>query len=143
MLRDVDVVAVRLDFFDDIFVPLNLMFPNSFLYVFHLFTFSRRNDFFEPRSFGHPISSLFVCLAATDLIFSNAPEQVWTWLNEGDEYFYDKGEWVRFRVEDEHWNDVSPIAPSEREIGAVRERKSPYSITVSGTTQLYLQAGRD
>ena len=52
------------------------------------------------------------------------------WLNDGDEYFYDKNEWVRVRIEDEHWNDLSPIAPSERGSEATEERKSPYSITV-------------
>ncbi|KAK4696414.1 DNA-directed RNA polymerase III subunit RPC8, partial [Lecanoromycetidae sp. Uapishka_2] len=84
------------DFFDDIHVPPNLMFSNSFLF---------------------------------DLFSSNVQEQVWTWSNEGDEYYYDKLEWVRIRVEDEHWNDLSPVAPSERGTETAAERKSPYSIT--------------
>lgn len=63
--------------------------------------------------------------------FSNVQEQVWTWVNDGDEYFYDKNEWVRVRVEDEQWNDISPSAPSERGNEVAAERKSPYSITVS------------
>lgn len=67
----------------------------------------------------------------SDLSSSNVQEQVWTWLNEGDEYFYDKLEWVRVRVEDEHWTDLSPVAPSERGTETVTTRKSPYSITVS------------
>ena len=61
---------------------------------------------------------------------SNVQEQVWTWVNEGDEYFYDKLEWVRIRVEDEHWHDLTPVAPSERASESAAERKSPYSITV-------------
>lgn len=47
-----------------------------------------------------------------------------------DEYFYDKHEWVRIRVEQEQWNDLSPVAPPERELVSTLERKSPYSITV-------------
>lgn len=57
-------------------------------------------------------------------------EQCWVWSNEGQEYFYDKTDWVRFRVEQEHWTDLSPVAPSLRETAAYSERKSPYSITV-------------
>ena len=62
---------------------------------------------------------------------SNVQEQVWTWVNDGDEYFYDKNEWVRVRVEDEQWIDISPSPPSERGNESIAERKSPYSITVS------------
>ena len=58
-------------------------------------------------------------------------EQVWTWVNDGDEYFYDKNEWVRVRVEGEQWTDISPSPPSERGNESIIERKSPYSITVS------------
>ena len=53
------------------------------------------------------------------------------WYNEGDEYFYDKNEWVRIRIEEEHWNDLSPIAPPERGAASNNEKKSPYSIVVS------------
>ncbi|KAL9012839.1 MAG: hypothetical protein Q9173_002431, partial [Seirophora scorigena] len=60
----------------------------------------------------------------------NMQEQCWVWSNEGQEYFYDKSEWVRFRVEQEHWTDLSPIAPSEEETTGVLERKSPYTITL-------------
>ncbi len=51
-------------------------------------------------------------------------------MNDGDEYFYDKLEWVRVRVEEEHWTDLSPSAPSERGAETTAERKSPYSIVV-------------
>ncbi|KAI4089049.1 MAG: hypothetical protein LQ344_005620 [Seirophora lacunosa] len=61
----------------------------------------------------------------------NIQEQCWVWSNEGQEYFYDKSEWVRFRVEQEHWTDISPLAPSEEETTGVLERKSPYTITIS------------
>ena len=66
----------------------------------------------------------------THINISNVQEQVWTWMNEGDEYFYDKLEWVRVRVEGEHWHDLSPVAPSERASESPADRKSPYSITV-------------
>ena len=51
-------------------------------------------------------------------------------MNDGDEYFYDKLDWVRVRVEDEHWHDLTPVAPSARGTESAAERKSPYSITV-------------
>ena len=70
-------------------------------------------------------------LSESDLTPSNVQEQVWTWVNDGDEYFYDKNEWVRVRVEDEQWIDMSPSPPSERGNESIAERKSPYSITVS------------
>jgi len=85
-------MRIRLDFFDDISVPPNLMFPGSFF---------------------------------------NRSEQCWVWNNEGQEYFYDKYEWVRFRVEQEHWHDQSPVAPTDRDPASASERKSPYSLTVS------------
>lgn len=65
------------------------------------------------------------------MVSSNEQEKVWTWVNDSDEYFYDKNEWVRVRVEDEQWNDISPSAPSERGNESIIERKSPYNITVS------------
>lgn len=51
-------------------------------------------------------------------------------MNDGQEYFFDRLDWVRVRVEEEHWNDLSPLAPSERGIDTETVRKSPYSITV-------------
>ena len=70
-------------------------------------------------------------LTESNLTHSNVQEQVWTWVNDGDEYFYDKNEWVRVRVEGEQWIDISPSSPSERGNESIAERKSPYSITVS------------
>lgn len=75
---------------------------------------------------------------------SNAQEQCWVWNNEGTEYFYDKHEWVRVRVEQEHWHDQSPVAPAERESAAAQERISPFSITVCAPTAVKnLPADRD
>ena len=53
------------------------------------------------------------------------------WHNEGQEYFYDKDEWVRIRIEEEHWNDMSPVAPSARGAESNNEKRSPYSLVVS------------
>lgn len=65
-------------------------------------------------------------------IHSDVNEQVWVWDNDGAEYYYDKQDWVRLRIEVEEWHDLSPVAPGDREAVANAERKSPYSITVSG-----------
>ncbi|MCJ1314510.1 DNA-directed RNA polymerase III subunit rpc25 [Agyrium rufum] len=64
--------------------------------------------------------------------YYNDQEQCWVWNNEGAEYFYDRNEWVRVRVEQEHWHEQAPLPPSEREEAMSNtERKSPYSITAS------------
>ena len=55
------------------------------------------------------------------------------WKNDGQDYFYDKYEWVRVRVEQENWHDVSPLTPTERERAMANGRQSPYSITASMT----------
>ena len=62
---------------------------------------------------------------------SNKSEQCWVWNNEGHEYYFDKNEWVRCRIEQEHWHDLSPLAPAERETAAASERRAPYSIIAS------------
>ncbi|KAH0545075.1 hypothetical protein FGG08_000846 [Glutinoglossum americanum] len=88
-------VNVRLDFFDDIFVPPHLLFEGSY--------------------FDHT-------------------EQTWVWQSDSELFYFDKNETVRFRVENEHWNDQSPTAQAaERDVdGAlvVGERRSPYGIEV-------------
>ena len=53
------------------------------------------------------------------------------WDNDGTEYYYDKHEWVRIRVEQEEWQDVLPVPPSERERALANDRQCPYSITAS------------
>ncbi|KAI9831371.1 MAG: DNA-directed RNA polymerase III subunit rpc25 [Phylliscum demangeonii] len=61
-------------------------------------------------------------------------EQIWTWTTDEnpDGYYFDKNESVYFRVESEQWNDLSPPAPSERELTALSEQKSPYIIQTKG-----------
>ncbi|KAI9843731.1 MAG: DNA-directed RNA polymerase III subunit rpc25 [Thelocarpon superellum] len=63
-------------------------------------------------------------------------EQIWIWENEGETYYLDKMEQIRFRVESEEWNDQSPVAPSERGAAAALERKSPYVIRVGDPIQV-------
>lgn len=60
---------------------------------------------------------------------SNIQEQVWNWLYEGIDHYFDIGEIVRFRVEAEHWHDNTSGAPASEETNT--GRKTPYSITVS------------
>ncbi|CAF9908314.1 MAG: DNA-directed RNA polymerase III subunit rpc25 [Heterodermia speciosa] len=53
------------------------------------------------------------------LLFSdssfNAAEQTWVWHSESGDFYFDRNEWVRVRVETEQWHDLSPVAPAERE----------------------------
>ena len=76
------------------------------------------------------LSARYPSFLVNAFAISNVQEQVWTWMSEGNEYFYDKHEWVRVRIEEEHWNDLSPIAPSDRGAETAEERKSPYSLIV-------------
>ena len=63
--------------------------------------------------------------------YSNVKEQCWVWRNEGSDFYFDKHDWVRVRIEQEHWHDTSPVAPMTDEQLASSDRKSPYSITAS------------
>ena len=78
-------------------------------------------------------------LAQPSIIFyqhhrSDHTEQTWVWQTDSELFYFDKNETVRFRVENEHWNDQSPATPvAERDVdGAlvVGERRSPYGIEV-------------
>lgn len=55
-------------------------------------------------------------------------EQVWVWRNGADEFYFDKHEWVRLRVEEEHWHDNSPVGPVNKDAVSTTERRSPYTI---------------
>lgn len=95
----------------------------------------------QPNFFFFPVQDLrFGQLRLDD---SNVQEQCWVWPNEGQEYFYDKHEWVRFRVEQEQWHDASPLSPSERQKIPLGEWKSPYSLTVSVHTLSSATSGND
>ena len=58
-------------------------------------------------------------------------DQLWIWPGEGNDFYYDKNEWVRIRIESELWHDITPTGPSKRGDTTTSERKSPYSIIAS------------
>lgn len=82
-----------------------------------------------------------VWVPAPDMLFDpaefNVAEQTWVWnAGEGNEFFFDNYETVRFRVEGETWTDLSPdkqIAQAEQaeQEEQSEARISPYEITVS------------
>jgi len=64
------------------------------------------------------------------MICSNSAEDAWVWKTaDGQDYFYDKNETVRFRVEAETWTDTLPQGkPGESKDEPSRR---PYAITAS------------
>ncbi|EZF34894.1 DNA-directed RNA polymerase III polypeptide [Trichophyton interdigitale] len=64
-------------------------------------------------------------------------DQVWIWDNgEGGIFYFDVGETVRFRVEQEEWHDQVPSAPDLQDGLATPDRKPPYSIIPQGSMQV-------
>lgn len=65
-------------------------------------------------------------------IHSEENEQVYIWRNDDTELYFDKGDIVRFRVENEEWHDQNLFAPPAKgDTTSEIERKVPYSIVVS------------
>ena len=62
---------------------------------------------------------------------SNQTEQCWVWKSNGQDNYFDKHEWVRVRVEQETWNDVSPVSPAEMDKAVAGGRQCAYSITAA------------
>lgn len=60
---------------------------------------------------------------------------MWSWTNEGQQYFYDRWDLVRIRVESEAWAAPPTTASDQSDENAVVS-KSPYSITVDRTPLL-------
>jgi DNA-directed RNA polymerase III subunit RPC8 len=61
-------------------------------------------------------------------------EQVWIWNNEGEAYYMDKNEEIRFRVEDEKFRDQTPrapVKPGETEVESEQSREASYQIICS------------
>lgn len=68
--------------------------------------------------------------------FSNA-ENVWVWNSEGTELFFDKGEPVLFRVEQEEWVDQRPTIVQKDEKGEIiEERGTAWRVIVSVVTMI-------
>ena len=72
----------------------------------------------------------------TYLYRSHIEESVWIWYNDGAKYYFDVGERVQFRIEEEKWNDLSPTAPPHSEMATNDEKKSPYGLIVSLATNM-------
>ncbi|KAF2186933.1 DNA-directed rna polymerase III 25 kd polypeptide [Zopfia rhizophila CBS 207.26] len=59
-------------------------------------------------------------------------EDVWIWRSDDTDLFFDKGEPVRFRVEQEHFEDQKPTLIEKNEEGEeIREKSSAYRIVGS------------
>jgi hypothetical protein len=58
-------------------------------------------------------------------------ENVWIWNNDGNEFYMDKNEVIRFRVEEEAFEDQLPVPPHLQDDRLEEERKPPYRIVVS------------
>jgi DNA-directed RNA polymerase III subunit RPC8 len=72
------------------------------------------------------------------MVNSNSEESLWVWKTESGEYYYDKRETVRFRVEAEVWHDQSPGKPEKNKtneegqsVPSVQPSKVPYTVIVS------------
>lgn len=62
----------------------------------------------------------------------NRAENVWVWDSDGTELFFDKGETVLFRVEQEEWIDQKPTIVQKDEYGQViEERDTAWRLIVS------------
>lgn len=57
-------------------------------------------------------------------------ENVWIWSNDGNQFFMDKNELIRFRIEEEAFEDQLPIPPHLQDDRMEVERKPPYRIIV-------------
>jgi DNA-directed RNA polymerase III subunit RPC8 len=63
------------------------------------------------------------------IYYSDHSEQVWIWNPDGQKFYLDNQETVRFRVEAEYWFDQTPLGPNEKEEDT--DRRSPYAIEAS------------
>ncbi|KAM3082975.1 DNA-directed RNA polymerase III complex subunit Rpc25 [Clarireedia jacksonii] len=59
----------------------------------------------------------------------NHNEQIFVWINDGQEFFFDNQESVRFRVDSEEWVDQAPIGPVKPDNPVKKE--APYRIIAS------------
>ncbi|KAF8426337.1 RNA polymerase III subunit Rpc25-domain-containing protein [Tirmania nivea] len=60
-------------------------------------------------------------------------ENVWIWHSEGTELYMDKGEVIRFKVENEKFTDQTPVNPmaAKAEVVAELHKEPPYQINAS------------
>jgi DNA-directed RNA polymerase III subunit RPC8 len=57
-------------------------------------------------------------------------ENVWIWNNDGNQFYMDKNELIRFRIEDEMFEDQLPVTPHVQIDCMEIERKPPYRVIV-------------
>lgn len=58
-------------------------------------------------------------------------ENVWIWNNDDNPFYMDKNELIRFRVEEEVFEDQLPLPPHLLKDRVEAEIKPPYKIIVS------------
>ncbi|KIM97708.1 hypothetical protein OIDMADRAFT_105227 [Oidiodendron maius Zn] len=65
--------------------------------------------------------------------FFSRDEQNYQWpVSPADKLFYDNHDTVRFRIEEEHWFDQSPLGPSAaNDLNAPASAHSPYTLVAS------------
>lgn len=69
------------------------------------------------------------CLIPANTSPSDRNEQCFKWRTDDEqELYYDNQDHVRFRVEEEHWHDQTPIGPRAKEDEV---KRSPYTITAT------------
>ncbi|KAI5782422.1 RNA polymerase III subunit Rpc25-domain-containing protein [Pyronema domesticum] len=60
-------------------------------------------------------------------------ENVWVWNNDGNEFYLDKNEVIRFRVEEEKFEDQLPVPPHLKDALKEQERTPAYRIIASAS----------
>ncbi|RPB02305.1 hypothetical protein L873DRAFT_449717 [Choiromyces venosus 120613-1] len=82
-----------------------------------------RTDFFDEVFV--PAGGLF------DGCLFDGKEQVWIWRNDDQDFYMDKNELIRFRVEGEVFVDQLPVPPHLKGEESSLHKKPPYAITAS------------
>ncbi|CAZ85061.1 unnamed protein product [Tuber melanosporum] len=65
-------------------------------------------------------------------------EQVWIWRNDDQDFYMDKNEVIRFRVEGEVFVDQLPVPPHLKGEESSLHNKPPYAITVGFSSALLM-----
>lgn len=147
-------IKVRLDFFEDILIPGHLLFDDCALYLPPLPPLLPVPPPPSQNKIAYP--------TPPSPLNSDIKENVWVWHNDGTELYMDKGETIRFKVENEKFTDQTPISPvaagvkvemtpvgaTEEEAAAQAGREQaemhkdpPYQINVSGVFLMGRGAG--
>lgn len=122
-------IRVSLEFFDDIFIPDNLLFDIAVLY---------------PTNALSPRTSR--CCAGA-YFGSDHSTQSWKLPVDGDAYNYlEKDELIRFKVEEETFKEATPAPPKVQTVGEldrIEEYKEPiYSLIVLSRGDMINNTGK-